>query len=134
MSKSAAPPSPTPATRATLRLRLGGEEGPALGPGKVALLEHIDEFGSISAAAREMGMAYRRAWLLVKSLNDGCGAPVVDTARGGAGRGGAVLTPLGADLVASYRRMEVAARAAIESEVRALESRLPPRRAPRARR
>jgi molybdate transport system regulatory protein len=72
-----------------------------------------------------MGMAYRRAWLLVQSLNDGCGAPVVETARGGRGRGGAVLTPLGAELVHGYRRMEARMREAIETEVRELEARLP---------
>ena len=127
-----AAPAPRPRTRATLRLRLGGDDGPALGPGKVALLEGIESSGSIAAAARAMGMAYRRAWLLVRSLNDGCGAPVVETVRGGRGRGGAVLTPLGVELVRGYRRMEARTREAIAAEVRELEARLPRRRAARA--
>ena len=97
-------------------MRLGGEDGPALGPGKVMLLERIATHGSISAAARDMRMAYRRAWLLVRSLNDGCGAPVVETARGGRGRGGAVLTPLGAELVEFMQGTEDAANALADAE------------------
>ena len=67
--------------------------------------------GSISAAARAMGMDYKRAWLLVDSLNRAFETPVVERVTGGPGGGGAVLTTFGKDLLARYRRLEAAATA-----------------------
>jgi molybdate transport system regulatory protein len=52
-----------------LTLRIDFDADRAIGPGKVKLLEMIDKHGSISEAGRQMGMSYRRAWLLVDSLN-----------------------------------------------------------------
>ena len=52
-----------------LTLRVLGKRAPAMGPGKAELIERIAETGSISAAARAMGMSYRRAWQLVEALN-----------------------------------------------------------------
>jgi molybdenum ABC transporter molybdate-binding protein len=66
-----------------------------LGPGRLELLDGIDRHRSISAAARQMGMSYRRAWVLVQSINEAAGAPLVQAATGGTGGGGAQLTPLG---------------------------------------
>ncbi len=77
-----------------------------VGPGKIDLLEQIEELGSISAAARTMGMSYRRAWELVDELARSFGRPVVTTQMGGSGGGGALLTPLGRDLVVQYRAIE----------------------------
>ncbi|MBL8298236.1 MAG: LysR family transcriptional regulator [Rhodanobacteraceae bacterium] len=65
----------------------------ALGSGKVDLLRHFAQGNSISAAARTLGMTYKRAWLLIDALNRGYGRPVGDTATGGKGGGGARLTP-----------------------------------------
>jgi len=70
-----------------VRLKVGGDS--FLGPGKIALLHRIDNLGSISAAARDMGMSYRRAWLLVDSLNRLLAEPVLATELGGAKGGGA---------------------------------------------
>lgn len=86
-----------------LRIRLGDV---VLGPGKADLLEGIRDTGSISAAGRRMSMSYRRAWQLVEQLNLYFGAPVVATLTGGRGGGGAELTPLGEEIVATYRRMQ----------------------------
>ena len=97
-----------------LRIRLGGA---ILGPGKADLLEGIRETGSISAAGRHMRMSYRRAWQLVEELNLHFGAPVVATLTGGRGGGGAELTPLGRDVVATYRRMQAACATAIDTEM-----------------
>jgi molybdate transport system regulatory protein len=93
-----------PAGRLTIRVDLGAHG--ALGPGKIRLMELIGETGSISAAGRAMGMSYRRAWLLVDSLNRAFRAPVVATQHGGTRGGGAALTPLGAEIVERYRLME----------------------------
>jgi molybdate transport system regulatory protein len=76
-----------------------------LGPGRAELLGHIEELGSISAAARQMSMSYRRAWSLVRDINEVAGEPLVDLATGGAGGGGATLTPLGKEALAFYRRL-----------------------------
>ena len=94
-----------------------------IGPGKVRLLELIDQHGSISAAARAMDMSYRRAWLLVENMNTMFRAPVVTPAIGGTQGGGAVLTQLGREIIARFRRMEAATRKAIASDVAALKSR-----------
>ena len=86
----------------------------AIGPGKADLLQAIEETGSISAAARSMGMSYRRAWLLIDTMNQCFREPVVDTATGGKGGGGAQITPFGRIGVDSaYRAMETGASASI---------------------
>src|SRR4051794_37664775 len=107
-----------------LTLRIDFDEGRALGPGKVRLLELIGETGSISAAGRAMGMSYRRAWLLVDALNKTFRTAVVETREGGAGGGGAHLTPFGSELVASYRTIEQDAARAVRSKIAELENAL----------
>lgn len=84
------------------------ETGPGrrIGPGKVKLLELIHERGSISAAARDMGMSYRRAWLLVEESNQLFATPLVESAAGGAGGGGAKLTELGRAVIVAYHGIE----------------------------
>jgi molybdenum ABC transporter molybdate-binding protein len=77
-----------------------------LGPGRLDLLEAIDRCRSISAAARQLGMSYRRAWLLVQSVNGAAGEELVSAATGGAHGGGAQLTPSGRRAVAVFRRLQ----------------------------
>lgn len=89
-----------------VRPRIYIGEAIAIGPGKVDLLRLIGELQSISAAARALRMPYKRAWLLIEALNDGFGRPVVSTATGGKGGGGASLTALGQQLVAVYDALE----------------------------
>jgi molybdate transport system regulatory protein len=91
----------------------------AVGPGRADLLEAIGRTGSISAAAREMGMSYRRAWLLVDAVNRCFRRPLVARTAGGKGGGGARLTAQGAEVLRLYRRMEAkAARSARPELVR----------------
>ena len=92
----------------------------SLGPGKIALLEAIARCGSISAAAREMGMSYRRAWLLVEAMNQAFKQPAVRAATGGKRGGGAEVTPFGQDLLARYRKIEAKAAAAVSRDLQAL--------------
>jgi len=105
-------------TRLSIRLDL--TSGDRIGPGKIALLEAIQATGSISAAARRLGMSYRRAWLLVEQLNDSLAEPAVTAAPGGRQGGGAVLTPVGEQVVALYRSIESLARSAAKQEFRAV--------------
>lgn len=109
---------------ARLKLRLYFADNHSLGPGKVQLLEAVEKHGSISAAARSMGMAYRQAWLLLDDLNRCFEQPVVATATGGRAGGGAQLTPLGHEVVRRFHVMEELTRHAIEGELQALESRM----------
>ncbi|MEO1765790.1 winged helix-turn-helix domain-containing protein [Thiobacter aerophilum] len=102
-------------TQPTVRILLGGAS--SLGPGKAALLEEIDHQGSISAAARAMGMSYRRAWLLVEAMNRGFREPLVTTATGGRRGGGAALTDFGREVLRRYRAMEAKAQKAIEADL-----------------
>jgi len=101
----------------TLRV-LGRGSPPAMGPGKAELIERIDETGSISAAARAMGMSYRRAWQLVEALNAAYKAPVVVTAVGGEKGGGARVTVHGRRLAAEFSRMEHKASQAIAADLK----------------
>ena len=73
-----------------------------IGIGKIRLLQLVGETGSISAAARQMGMNYRRAWFLIDSMQSGFADPLLLTERGGKGHGGASLTQLGAELINRY--------------------------------
>lgn len=91
--------------RLNIRIDLAG--GLRIGPGKVAVLEEIARSGSISAAGRALRMSYRRTWELVEDLNTGLGTPVVETAAGGSGGGGTVLTPAGKAIIERYRAIEM---------------------------
>ena len=90
-----------------LSIRLDLASGARIGPGKVAVLEAIARSGSISAAGRALHMSYRRTWELVEDLNRSLGTPVVETAAGGSGGGGAVLTRAGKAIVERYRAIEM---------------------------
>jgi molybdate transport system regulatory protein len=105
-----------------LTLRIDFDQGRAIGPGKVKLLELIDAHGSISEAGRQMGMSYRRAWLLVDNLNRCFQVPAVAAQTGGQHGGGASLTEFGRALVAHYRAAENAAYAASATHLDALSA------------
>jgi molybdate transport system regulatory protein len=106
-----------PVPRVQLRMRFLLGEDVAFGPGKIALLESIEQTGSISAAARVHKMSYRRAWLLVDEMNRCFELPVVITATGGKAGGGAALTDLGRKLAELYRQAEEAALRACAPQV-----------------
>ena len=106
-----------------VRVTLG--KGVAFGPGRAQLLEGIRDTGSIAAAGRQMKMSYSRAWGLVEAMNREFRAPLVASAKGGATRGGAVLTPLGREVLRRYRRMQAAAERAASAELAALRRALP---------
>jgi molybdate transport system regulatory protein len=89
-------------------IRLDFTGGCSIGPGKISLLEGIARTGSLSAAARALGMSYRRAWLLLHSTNEAFEQPVVELSVGGKDGGGARLTDFGRKLVANYRGFEAA--------------------------
>jgi molybdate transport system regulatory protein len=90
----------------------------AMGPGKADLLRAIDETGSISAAARQMEMSYRRAWLLVDTMNQAFKSPVVVTLTGGKAGGGAAVTKFGKEVLQRYSDMEKIASASVAKEIR----------------
>jgi molybdate transport system regulatory protein len=103
-----------------LSLRIVLRKGSAFGPGKAELLEHIRDTGSIAAAGRRMKMSYTRAWNLVDAMNRDFAAPLVRSAKGGAARGGAVLTALGEEVLQRYRRIQARSAGAVAIELRAL--------------
>jgi molybdate transport system regulatory protein len=89
-----------------IRFRIDFSPSNHLGPGKIAVLEAVQAAGSISDAARTLNMSYRRAWLLVSSLNAAFAEPVVVSVTGGKGGGGAQVTEFGRRLIAHYRALE----------------------------
>lgn len=99
----------------------------ALGPGKVDLLESIGREGSISQAARERHLSYRRAWNMVDTMNQCFKEPLVISVTGGKGGGGAQLTATGEKVIQLYRKMEKKADTASQAEAQALKKFLNPR-------
>ena len=107
--------------RVQFRMRIYRDESIAIGPGKISLLEAIAETGSISAAARNLDMSYRRAWALVEEVNAALAHPAVLKAPGGA-----QLTPVGEKLIKHYRSIESSARLAAAPDIAALTRLLAP--------
>ena len=91
------------------RYRMYREGDIVLGPGKAELLNLIVETGSISEAAKRMSMSYNRAWLHIKTMNEGFSGPLVTSTRGGSTGGGALLTPLGEKVLALWSQLEIEA-------------------------
>ena len=110
--------------RTEFRLRIRRGDDIAVGPGKIDLLEAIDATGSITAAARSLGMSYRRAWLLVDTMNRCFRSPLVATEAGGKRGGGASLTRLGREVIERYRRIERNAARTGAADIRALRRKL----------
>lgn len=107
-------------SNALVRPRIQFGDKVALGPGKIDLLRALGETHSISGAARQLDIGYKRAWLLIDTLNQGFGRPVVITTTGGKGGGGAHLTPLGEQVVLLYDALEARVNDAAHDEVAAL--------------
>ena len=116
---------------AGVRVSVVFDSGARIGPGKARLLQSIHDSGSISAAARDMGMSYKRAWLLLDSINQAFTEPVVTTAPGGAGGGGATLTVFGLEVLERYRRIADRAASIALDDVKALAQRARPEAGPK---
>ena len=106
------------------RIRVLSGNQIALGPGKVALLGEIDRSGSISKAARKLGLSYRRAWTLVDTMNKNFKSCLVTGSVGGKKGGGANLTPLGAKMTKTYRAMEAKAEKALQGNWKTIKQSL----------
>jgi len=119
------------ASMARLRVSIVLASGARIGPGKAKLLESIRDTGSISAAAREMGMSYKRAWLLLDSMNRAFSELVVTAAPGGAGGGGATLTAFGAEVLERYNRILDHAATTVADDLTALARRARPEAGPK---
>ena len=113
----------TQSPRLQLRIYFGTA---MLGPGKARMLELIRDQGSISAAGRAMQMSYKRAWGLVEERNAAFTTPLVESARGGPGGGGATVTAAGLAVLAYYRAVESRATTAAQSDITALQAMLKP--------
>ena len=107
-----------------LRILLG--KTIAIGPGKAELLRLIENTGSISGAAREMGMSYRRAWTLVETMNGAFREPLVEAATGGRGGGGARVADFGREALKRYKAVEDRALGSVTIEMDAFAKLLKP--------
>jgi molybdate transport system regulatory protein len=104
-----------------LSIRLDLASGHRIGPGKIALLEAIKATGSISAAARKIGMSYRRAWLLVEEINGTLRSPAVEAATGGKQGGGASITDVGERIIEIYRSIQSIAASSVKNECQEMD-------------
>ena len=82
-----------------------GKKGAFIGIGRMRLLEKIKEHGSIRVAARSMKMSYRQAWELINSMNRQSSKPIVETATGGVGGGGTLVTKEGEKAIKYYKEL-----------------------------
>ena len=105
--------------------------GSALGPGMAQLLEKVAGSGSIRSAAISMGMSYRKAWMLIQEMQDTFNGPVVTSEVGGNNGGGSKLTELGANLLKTYRRIEIRASRVAEADLENLAAMVKATAAPR---
>lgn len=107
-----------------LKIRIANGRNIAMGPGKADLLEALDQYGSISSAAKHMGMSYRRAWELVDTMNKCFDQPLVVSSAGGQHGGGAQLTEFGRLILKSYRNIVTKAQQSAQPELAILLSHL----------
>ncbi|WP_296578321.1 winged helix-turn-helix domain-containing protein [Phreatobacter sp.] len=107
-------------------LRVDFAPGVRLGPGKADLLEGIRDTGSIAAAGRRMGMSYKRAWMLVETMNAMFAEPLVTSSKGGRDGGGAELTEAGLTVLSAFRAMEEKLRTSSAGEIATLSRLLRP--------
>ena len=118
MTTPKVPRKPPVRLRFGMRISVGNDD--VIGPGKIALLEAIRTHGSISTAAKNLGMSYRRAWLLLDELNHCLKHPAVQSVKGGQSGGGSGLTPVGEELIRHYRSVETIAPASCAKSIQAL--------------
>ena len=104
-----------------LTIRIDFDDARQIGHGKIRLLELISAHGSISRAAKEMGMSYRRAWLLADEMNRMFVKPVMETRPGGSGGGFARLTSFGHAVIGHYRAIESQSLKQFEKQLSELE-------------
>ena len=107
----------TQSAHLNLKLRIYNDAEIAFGPGKAELLLAIHTTGSISKAAKQMNMSYRRAWQLVDTMNRNFISPLVTTQTGGSHGGGAQVTAFGLEVVEKYQQMQTIAKQSVESEM-----------------
>ena len=111
-----------------LRLRIIVSPDAFIGPGKADLLQGVRETGSIAAAGRRMRMSYKRAWMLMETMNASFGEPLAIASKGGKAGGGARLTPKGEAVLACFRRIETRTARAAKQELATLAALLPVKR------
>jgi molybdate transport system regulatory protein len=101
-------------------LRIGGEKIPFFGPGRLQLLKHIEATGSISQAAKNMEMSYKKAWKMISSMNEQAIKPLVLMQTGGNSGGGAVVTDEGREIMHYYQALHKRFEAFLEQESKKL--------------
>jgi molybdate transport system regulatory protein len=107
-------------THQTVRFRVDFSSICSVGPGKIELLESIARTGSLTQAARALGLSYRRAWLLLNDLNHSFTGPVARSTIGGHLRGGMTLTAIGKEIVRCYRSAAREIEAVVSSQLGAI--------------
>lgn len=87
------------------RIWIEGKEGVFLGEGRIQILKAIASEGSVSKAAKSLGMSYKKAWNLVDSINKNASTPVIKTNTGGSGGGGTEITEYGLKMILAFENI-----------------------------
>jgi len=103
------------------RFWIATEEGTFLGDGKVRLLQAIVDTGSISAAARDLEISYRKAWKMIDVMNAQAKSPLVERQSGGKRGGGTVVTPQGTKAIESFMALKKKCADFMDAEFKKLE-------------
>lgn len=87
------------------RIWIEGEEGVFLGEGRIKILKAITTEGSLSKAAKKLGISYKKVWNLVDSINKNAAKPIIITNTGGTGGGGTTITEYGLDMITAFEKI-----------------------------
>jgi molybdate transport system regulatory protein len=102
------------------RLWIVGQQGTFLGEGRIELLQAIEQYGSISKAAKSMNMSYLKAWKLIDSMNNVSDKPVVIRESGGKGGGGTTITDFGKQAITLYNELNKRCNIYLNAELKLL--------------
>ena len=102
--------------RSKVWIEVEGE--PVLGRGRRFLLEAIDTYGSISRAAKEINLSYRKSWCYLNAMEERLGVRLVERRVGGQNGGGATLTDAASDLIKKHKMMEEGMREIVDKRFR----------------
>ena len=104
------------------RIWIEGKTATFLGEGRVELLEHVLETGSINEASKKMGMSYKKALRLLDTMKSQYGKPLIVSNSGGKGGGGSLVTEEGKRMISWFRTLSLKCESFLNEELKTLQA------------